>query len=112
MVRCGRRAQSPPDGLPTDTATGFGSRPGAGPGLKTSLGALLLSTTDDGHLLRVRGAGCPVRFMCARYMRPHWSRSWAEEDSVLELALAPAWPGSRWLRAKYSCPGIEPVRAT
>ena len=74
-------------------ATGFGSLPGAGLGLKTSLGVSLPFTMDVGHLWGLPGAGCRVRFTPARCMRRRSSHLSAEAVLVSELASAPgvAW---------------------
>ena len=46
---------------------------------------------DVGRLWRAHGAGCRVRFTCARCMRPRWSRSWAEAASASECGAGVAW---------------------
>ena len=90
-ARCGLQLKSDRDGLPIGTATGCGSRPGDGPGLKTNLGDSLPSTTDVGPMWMQDGAGCRVRSTCARCMHRHWSCSLAEERLPSEAGAGVAW---------------------
>src|SRR5260370_31036381 len=64
----GIRAKLGLTGLPTATATGIGSAPGAGPGLITRRGALLLTTMAAGTISRAAGAGARARLILRRPM--------------------------------------------
>src|SRR5579864_2537942 len=94
---------SPPDGRPTATDTGYGSRPGDGPGWKTNPGALLHFTTGAGPKSAEAGAGFRVLWYCGPCTRRRWLFSSADRDSVsqcLSVVEGEALRGSRWVRAK------------
>src|SRR5260370_30003137 len=95
----GIRAKLGLTGLPTATAIGIGSAPGAGPGLITRRGALLLTTMAAGTISQAAGDGAQARIMLRRAMD---QLSWAS----LAVALALASAGSHWAGASLSTPGL------
>src|SRR5881398_891330 len=98
-----------PDGLHIGTATGHGLIRGDGPGLKTSLGVMLRSTTDAGSITTTTGDGRLDRSMLARTTRPRWLRGSAARDGVLELdsVVAMATDGAHWASVSRSFLGTE-----
>src|SRR5262245_14575580 len=82
-VGCGARCELPPDGPLISSATGFGSRHGAGRGSMMRPGATLPSTMAAGFMRVDIGDGHPDRLMFGRFMLPHWSRGLVDRDGAL-----------------------------
>src|SRR5213080_1118600 len=98
-----------PDGLRIATATGRGLIRGDGPGLKTSLGVTLRSTTDAGSITTTIGDGRLARSMIARTTLPRCLRGSEARDGVLELdsVVAMATDGAHWASVSRSFLGTE-----
>src|SRR6185312_15291738 len=90
----------------TGTVTGFGSIRGAGPGLTTSLGAMLPSTTVAGSITTITGAGLRDRSGTGRTTLLLWSRGLVVQDGESALASAAAMDGARWAGVNRLCPGM------
>ena len=113
-ARSGCPSGWPPTGRPTATATGPGSTPGAGPGLMTRPGATPSRTTAAGPGWTTVGPGCPAR-SAARLTTPRrwWRLSVAATSgSASAPAMCPAWPGSRWRRARSTGRPMPPAAGT
>src|SRR6266568_48555 len=93
MQTCGCLAGLPSAGLLIATATGFGLIHGDGPGLKTSHGATLRSTTDAGCTTTTTGDGLRDRSMFVRTIRQRWSRGLVARVGAPALDLASATAG-------------------
>src|SRR5438309_10680985 len=78
-ARCGTRRLLPA-GLHTITDTVFGKRHGDGPGLTTSAGVLLHSTTAAGYMGTSVGDGLRDRSTRARSMRRRWGHGSAVDS--------------------------------
>src|SRR6266542_5159570 len=85
-VRCGIRRAFRRDGCHIATVIGPTWLPGAGPGLRTSLGDLLRFITDAGRRSIQDGVGCRDLSPSRPCMRQRWSPLW--EDQGFRLALA------------------------
>src|SRR6185437_10229895 len=95
-------------GRPIVTDTGSMYPHGDGPGLKTSLGALLPSITVVGRTCSTAGAGYPDLLQLLPCTRPLWWLSLVVAGSTSVLAWA--WDDSRLRRVKFMFPGIAPAR--
>src|SRR6516164_1900099 len=102
-------------GLLIATATGPTSGLGAGLGLTTLLGVLLLSTTVAGIISAATGVGPRARFMRIHIMGlPMWAGLGPALVSVsaLDLVGVPVSVGSRSAGANRSIPGTTAATAT
>src|SRR5215469_13135677 len=111
----GFRTAWPSIGLPIAMDIGHMLRPGAGRGLKMSLGDLRHSIMGAGLSWGAEvGGGCPDRFRWQALstsgpsMRRRWWRLSEEGQSRprSNSAVRPEleWPGFLWVRATYGCP--------
>lgn len=105
MVRCGFPPVCSRAGRLTVSATGCGSRRGAGRGWMTRRGAMHRSIMAAGYSSAARGRGFrgPWSSRFVRFMRRRWWPGWEGRASESQSGSAeePRSAGSRWGRVKY-----------